>query len=169
MSSFTAAGIATLDAAGCFVDADEAALEILGRPRDAVVGHHATEFMVQPPTAHEREALDAEWQRAGSPDVEGAASLRRADGSVVRVRFLITPRDGGGSTAIIEPLGQTVVTATTIRTVGDVLTQWRAAERRLEVVEPGSDEAATINAEVEALRARYHELVDGRRRGGRAG
>ena len=167
MTSSAGAGVAILDAAGYFVDADEKALEIFGRARDEVVGHHAAEFMVQPPTANEREALDAEWQRAGSPEVEGAASLRRADGSVVRVRFLITPRDEGGSTAIIEPLEQTVVTATTIRTVGDVLTHWRAAERRLEVVDPGSDEANAINAEVEALRARYRELVDERR--GRAG
>jgi PAS domain S-box-containing protein len=163
MSSFAGTGVAILDAGGFFVDADEAALAILGRGHDEVVGHHATEFMVQPPTAHEREALDAEWQLAGSPDVEGAASLRRADGSVVRVRFLITPRAEGGSTAIIEPLEQTVVTATTIRTVGDVLTNWRAAERRLEVLDPGSDEADAINAEVEALRVLYHELVDERR------
>jgi PAS domain S-box-containing protein len=158
------AGTATLDAAGNFLDADEATLEIFGRARADVVGHNATEFMVQAPTPPEREALEAEWQRAGSPDVEGSASIRRPDGSIVRVRFLITPQPGGGSTAVIEPLRQDTTTSTTIRTVGEALAQWRAAERRLYVMDPDTEEAMAIYAEVAALRFRYQELVDERRR-----
>jgi PAS domain S-box-containing protein len=160
------AGTATLDAAGNFLDADDAALEILGRARADVVGHNATEFMVQPPSAPERAALEAEWERAGSPDVEGATSIRRPDGSIVRVRFLITPRQGGGSIALMEPLHQNSSTGTTIRTVGYVLAQWRAAERRLDVLDPSSEEAHVILAEVAVLRTRYHQLVEERRAGG---
>lgn len=41
--------------------------------------------------------------------------------------------------------------------VGDLLREWRAAERRLAEVDPGSDAWARLRAEVDHLRARYQE------------
>ena len=75
-------GIVTVDASGCFVDANPAACLIFGHPHERVVGHHFTEFMVSPETVMKiRDAVNAR----GS--LTGELSVRRPDGSIREVQF----------------------------------------------------------------------------------
>ncbi len=41
-----------------------------------------------------------------------------------------------------------------------VLDEWRALERRLAVIDPGSEEAAILIPESRALRAEYQHLIE---------
>jgi hypothetical protein len=44
--------------------------------------------------------------------------------------------------------------------VGDLLREWRAAERSLAEADPGSDVWTRLKADVEHIRARYQEAFD---------
>lgn len=57
------------------------------------------------------------------------------------------------------PIPDTDPALINIDAVGSVLRQWRAAERDLAGLTPGSQEYARTFTEVELLRERYHELV----------
>ena len=61
-----------------------------------------------------------------------------------------------------EPTALT--TPTTVFTIGDVLSLWRAAERRLETVDADSPEYESTIADVTALRAHYQRLFEARLR-----
>jgi hypothetical protein len=55
-----------------------------------------------------------------------------------------------------EPTGQ----STSSPALGDLLREWRAAERRLADLDPGSDAWAYLQVEIEALRQRYQDAFD---------
>ena len=57
------------------------------------------------------------------------------------------------------PISDTDLAQINIDAVASVLRQWRAAERDLAELTPGSKEYARMFTEVELLRERYHELV----------
>jgi hypothetical protein len=44
--------------------------------------------------------------------------------------------------------------------VGELLREWRSAERLLDGVEPGSDAWSGLRAEIDRLRERYQEAFD---------
>jgi hypothetical protein len=115
-------------------------------------------FSAEPPDSVADEAFRADWEAAGRPDVGGSATLRRLDGSKVRVRFALTMRDDGTILAVLEPIKAPVEAATTLYTAGELLQSWRAAERRLSDVIQGSDEWMTISAEVDRFRILYQDL-----------
>jgi hypothetical protein len=41
-----------------------------------------------------------------------------------------------------------------------IIAAWRAAQRRLESLEPGTPEHASVTAEVEGLRRDYHDALE---------
>ncbi len=51
----------------------------------------------------------------------------------------------------------------TVYGLGDVLTAWRAAERRLEEIAAGSPEWRSVRAEIMTLRDSYDDLFRSRR------
>jgi hypothetical protein len=53
--------------------------------------------------------------------------------------------------------------------LGDLLREWRAAERRLADLDPGSDAWAHLQVEIEGLRQRYQEAFDAMNDTDRAG
>jgi hypothetical protein len=55
---------------------------------------------------------------------------------------------------------------TVLYTAGQVLAEWRAAERRLAEIPEGSEEWRAVSDEVDLFRRRYHALFD--QRGGAA-
>ncbi len=84
--------------------------------------------------------------------------MRRPDGKQVRLKFLIVPRKDGRFVAVLRPSSGTVGLPTSLFTIGQILSVWRAAERRLEAVETGSAEWAAIQTEIEAFREQYQRL-----------
>ncbi|MDQ3937254.1 MAG: hypothetical protein M3253_01080 [Chloroflexota bacterium] len=57
-----------------------------------------------------------------------------------------------------EPMNGTDDAPLTSQSIADVLSAWRAAERRLEELVAGSDEWRRLQAEIDALRGRHDAL-----------
>ena len=97
---------------------------------------------------------------------EGA--LRRTDGELVRIRTAILEEPDGRFRALFYPIERpTTNLSAKLYRIGDVLAEWRAAERELAEVDPASDGGMALAAEVDLLRSQYQELV--RRAADRAG
>jgi len=69
---------------------------------------------------------------------------------------------------MIEPTAGQVERRATVYTVGEVLAQWRAAERKLEELDAGGIEWRTVQADIASLRERYQRLFAAKQRSGRA-
>jgi hypothetical protein len=150
----------TLDIEGRYLDADERALELLGV--DSIETLRAT-----PPEAFAAVPADPEeqtaWRRAyfesASSAVLAEAAFRRLDGELVRVRTAILNEPEGRFRALFYPIERpTQDLSAKIYTVSDVLAEWRGAERRLEALDPTSEEAVTLQADIELLRDQYQAL-----------
>ena len=115
-------------------------------------------FSPDPPDPETDEAFRAEWEAKGRPDIAGQATIQRLDGTKTRVRFAITPQGEDRFVAILEEIRGTVAAPPIVFTGGDVIARWRAAERRLDEVAPGSPEATAIEAEIDHLRGLYQGL-----------
>ena len=152
-----------LDPDGTAVDADQAALELLGVSLDELRRLPRGAFSPETPDPAEEAAFRKAWEAEGRPDIGGEGTIQRLDGSKVRVRFAITTDDTGRFIAVLEPTAGSVDLKPSIFTAGDVLAAWRAAERRLAEVIAGSQEAESIRAEIEGFRMRYQEFFAGRR------
>lgn len=132
----------------------------------AMLGVTLSQLRALPPGAFSPDPADPEadaafrsaWEAGGRPDLSGEGTLRRPDGSLIRVRFVITPAQGDRFLAVLEEAPSPVDAPPVVYTGGEVVSRWRAAERRLEALDPASDEAAAARAEIDDLRARYQEL-----------
>ena len=154
----------TLNADGTTADANDAALALLRVTLDELRALPPGALSVEPPDPAAGEAFREEWQRAGTPDIGGESTLRRPDGTTVRVKFGITPLDEGRFLAIIEEIAGHAEAPPVLYTAGQVLAEWRAAERRLAAIAEGSAEWDAVSAEIDAFRRRYHALFDQRGR-----
>lgn len=158
-------GWVRLSTAGRYLDADEAALAMLGMTlaelRHALPGS----FSAEPPDPAATEALRGEWERTGRGALAGSTTVKRPDGSELALRFLIEPQPNGTMLAVIEAMPEAGKSAhpTVIYTVAGVLSAWRAAERQLEALTPGSPEEVQLRAQIDNLRSEYRRLVDARR------
>ena len=123
-----------LNADGTTADANREALDMLGVTLDELVALPAGAFSPEPPDAEAHAAFREQWERQGTPDIGGEATLRRLDGSSVRVKFGITPIEEGRFVAVLEPVGATIDAPPVLYTAGQVLAEWRAAERRLDAI-----------------------------------
>ena len=157
-----AEGVIELDAAGRYVGANDVALEILGVTLDELLASTPDRFAVEPADPEAQAALESQWERDGRAPVVGTTPLRRADGRVIRVTYGIAPTEDGFE-ARIRPADAAPSDAPTLYTVGDVLRQWRAAERRLAELTPASTDWSDAQAEIEMLRRLYQDLFAGAR------
>jgi PAS domain-containing protein len=150
-------GMIMLDAAGRFVDANNAALELLVVSLDDLRASGPARFAVQPMGDAEQAALRSHWESGGAHPVVGTTGLRRPDGTVIRVAYAIEAT-GNGARARLWEVGGSPNAPTTLFTVGDVLREWRAAERELAELAPGTTEWARTLDEITLLRGQYQEL-----------
>jgi PAS domain-containing protein len=149
------------NADGTIATANPAALEIYGATLAELRAAPPGAFSVQSqsPAAQEAQAaLREAWESQGQPDLVGESTLRRLDGEERRVAFGLTRLGDGRFAAILRPLDKPTGAEPEVFTAGQVLARWRAAERQLEAIEPGSPEAVSITREIERFRAAYHQL-----------
>ncbi len=156
----------TLTAEGRVEAANPDALSLLGVTLDELLALPQGAFSPDPPDPDADAAFREQWEAEGRPDIGGQATLRRLDGSMVRVRFAISPTADRRFVAVLEPIDAPIETATRVYTAGDVLNEWRAAERRLSSLDEGSHEWAAVVSEIEDFRATYQQIF---RRGAEQG
>jgi len=151
---------------GRYLDANAEALDMLGVTLEQLLAATPSMFSAEPVDVDAGAALRREWERAGGPDLTGETTIRRPDGQLRHVRFVITRRDAGFA-AILEPASTAAPTQPAephiLFTTGDVLAEWRAAERRLEAVPADSPEWQATQAQIASLRDRYQRLFAARR------
>lgn len=158
-----ASGMIRLAADGRALDIDENALAILRVTRQQFLDAPPGAFSAQKLPEAEETALREQWERAGRPELIGASTVRRGDGTEARVSFLIEAQPDGTFVAVVTPLDEPVSQASQLFTAADVLREWRSAERTLTEVPAGSHEHDELTGRVAELRATYHRLVDSQR------
>jgi hypothetical protein len=146
-----------LDEGGRYIGANQAALDLLGVSLQELLDSPPDRFAIRATDHAEQAAFRAEWESEGSRPLIGTAGLKRADGTEIRVSYAIeaTPR---GFTARLREVEGSPLAPPSVFTVGAVLREWRAAERSLAELHPGSEEWARTMSEIDLLRSRYHEL-----------
>jgi PAS domain-containing protein len=153
-----AEAVIALDSGGRYVDANEAALALLGVSLAELRSSAPDRFSIRPTTEPEQAALRDQWQRRGAHQpLVGTAGMRRADGSTIRVGYEIEASDAG-FLARLWPVEGAPEAPASVYTVGDVLREWRAAERELAELTPGTPEWTRASSEFELLRGRYQEF-----------
>ena len=143
---------------GRYSEANAAALELLGVTLDELRASDAGRFAAEPADAEADAAFRVAWEASGKPDVGGATTIRRADGTSARVKFAIRQMDDGSYTVLLTPVPDAPREPTSVYTVGDVLAAWRASERQLEALSEDAPERSGIMADIEDFRERYQLL-----------
>ncbi len=156
-----------INADGTYADASPSALTLLGVELPEFLGMAPGSFSPEPPDLEADRAFREAWEQAGSPDLGDEATIRRGDGTTARVRFMVMPQEDGRYLAMIKPTAGHVERPATIYTVGEVLAQWRAAERKLVEVEAGAAEWQAVQADITSLREGYQGLFAAKQRSGR--
>lgn len=152
------AGVAVInmDLTGRYVRANRRALALLGVTLAELRESPPDRFAIRP-SESEQAAFRTEWESDGARPLVGTAGLRRADGSMIRVSYAIEASRSGFRARLWEVEGSPEA-PTSLFTVGSVLRQWRAAERELAELLPGSAEWTRTLGEIDMLREQYHEL-----------
>lgn len=150
-----------LDRDGRYLDADEAALELLGVASvEEFRSMSPAVFAAVPPDPEEQEAWRRAYFSSRAEGVLAESAVRRTDGELVRIRTAILEEPDGRFRALFYPVERpTKNTSAKLYRIGDVLAEWRAAERELAEVDPASDDGIALAAEVALLRSQYQELV----------
>ena len=156
------AAMVILDVQGRYVDADEAALELLGVASvDELRATPPERFAAVPPDAQEQEAWQRAYSESSAQGVLAEAAFRRLDGELVRVRTAIVPEPDGTYRALFYPVERpTANLVPRLFRIADILAEWRSAERRLVEVDAQSEEGAQLASEVELLREQYQQLFN---------
>jgi hypothetical protein len=102
--------------------------------------------------------FEAAWRESGRAEIFGSGSVRLLDGRLIRLRYLITPQADGTFAIVIERADEAVSDPPRMYTTGAVLSAWRAAERSLENVVPGTAEWNAAQAEIDYFRAEYRRV-----------
>jgi PAS domain S-box-containing protein len=147
-----------LNADGTTADASPAALELLGLTLEQLRALPPGALSAEPRDEQDREAFLNQWQLQGQPDIGGEATMRRLDGTSIRVKFGLTPIEDGRFLALIEPVAGPTEQPTVVYTAGQVLAEWRAAERRMIEIPPDTPEWRSAQSEIDTFRQRYQEL-----------
>ena len=151
------AAVITIDAAGRYLDASPAALDLLGVSLAELRSSERDRFVVRAVDQAERAAARARWEDGGSQPMAGTAGLRRADGTEIRVSYTLERMEHGFRSRFWQVDGAPD-SPTTALSVGDVLREWRAAERAVAELVPGSPEQKQALSEIDLLRRQYQEL-----------
>jgi PAS domain-containing protein len=147
-----------LNADGTIANANVPALELYGATLAELRAAPPGAFSSNPQPPEAQAALREAWESEGQPDVVGETTLVRVDGTPRRVAFGITRLGDGRFAAILRPLDAPPNNEVKVFTAGQVLAKWRAAERELQAIEPGSAEAESIQREIDSFRAAYQQL-----------
>ena len=153
----TTEAVIAIDATGRYVDANTAALDLLGVSLAELRESAPDRFSVRPAVHVEQAALRSRWESGGTQPLVGTTGLRRADGTTVRVAYAIEAADAGYRARLWQVEGSPHAPPS-VFTVGDVLREWRAAERELSALVPGTTGWARTVSEIELLRGKYQEL-----------
>lgn len=150
-----------LDRDGRYLDADEKALELLGVPSVDVLRNMSPDaFAAVPPDPLEQEAWRKAYFASSAEGVLAEIAFRRLDGELVRVRTAILEEADGRFRALFYPIERpTTNLSAKVYRIGDVLSEWRAAERRLADVDPESEEGRSWQGDLDLLRSQYQLLV----------
>jgi len=143
---------------GTAAEASPEALAILGVTLDQLRELPGGAFAATAPDPGADAAFREQWERQGSPDIGGEATIQRLDGERIRIKFAISRLEDGRYQAILFPTSGLTEDPPTLYTAGDVLAEWRAAERKLTTLRPGSPELAMVQADIDRFRIRYQEL-----------
>ena len=147
-----------MDSQGSIQDANEAALALLGLSVDDLRALPAGALSAEPADPEEQAALRAQWAAAGSHALAGLTTIKRGDGSRVRVAFAIALQSDGSFIATLNEAPGSLAAKSRIYTVGDVLARWRAADRQLQRLPTDSADYDEVREEVEDLRAQYQRI-----------
>jgi PAS domain S-box-containing protein len=142
---------------GRYSDANAAALELLGVTLDELRTSDPGRFAAEPAEPEADAAFREAWEASGRPDIGGATTIRRADGTQARVKFAIRQMEDGSYTVLLTPVPD-APEPTTVYTAGSVLAAWRASERQLEELPADAPERMGIMADIEEFRERYQLL-----------
>jgi PAS domain-containing protein len=164
MAKRPAEAVVSLDASGRYVGANKPALELLGVTLAELRASSPDRFAIQPTNQSEQAAFRAEWESGGSRPLVGTAGLKRADGTTTRVSYAIETASSGFRARLWQVAGSPEAPPS-VYTVGSVLREWRAAERNLIELVPGSPEWNRTTGEIESLRETYQELFKSARPG----
>ena len=151
-----------LDAEGRYLDADDAALELLGVPTvEEFRAMSPAQFAVAPPDPEGEEAWRRAYFDSRAEGVFAEGAFRRTDGELVRIRTAIIDQRDGTYRALfyVTERPTTNLTARVYR-IADVLAEWRSAERELAELDPESNEAREVQALIDLLREQHHTLFD---------
>jgi PAS domain-containing protein len=157
MAKVAAEAVIRIDAAGRYTGANQPALELLGVTLAELRASPPERFAIQPGNQAEQAVLRAEWESSGSRPLVGTTGLKRADGTTIRVTYAIETAPSGFRARLWQIEGSPEAPPS-VFSVGSVLREWRAAERDLAELVPGSTEWAHRLSEIELLRDRYQEL-----------
>jgi PAS domain-containing protein len=149
--------VLSLDTTGRYVDANNSALQLLGVTLAELRASSPDRFAIRPSNVAEQAALRAEWESAGSRPLVGTTGMKRADGTPIRVSYAIETLDSGFRARLWQIEGAPEAPPS-VFSVGSVLREWRAAERTLAELTPGTPEWRRTAADIELLRDKYHEL-----------
>lgn len=147
---------------GHFEDASPAALDLLGIALDELKGLSPRALMAMGNA--ESEALSATWKQSVPKVAAGEATVQAPDGRARRLRFLLTSVDAGRYKVLLERTDAPPTPGLVVFTLPEVLAAWRASERRLADVVPGSAEWESLRAEIDAFRRQYQSLFEAKRR-----
>jgi hypothetical protein len=149
-----------LDTDGRYLDADENALELLGvKSVDELRVMSPEAFAAVPSDPEEQEALRRAYYASRADGLLAEVAFRRTDDELVRVRTAILEQDDGRFVALVYPVERPTTNLTPrVYRIADVLAEWRSAERRLADLDPDSEEAHEVAADVERLRDQHHTL-----------
>jgi len=147
-----------IDAQGTIVDANEAALALLGLGLDDLRSLPPGALSAEPADPEEQAALRAQWAAAGSQALAGLTTIKRGAGERVRIAFAIAPQSDGSFIATLNEAPESPTAKSRIYTVGDVLARWRAADRQLQRLATDSPDYQDVREEVEDLRAQYQRI-----------
>ena len=155
--SETTEAVIRIDAAGRYLDANQAALDLLGVTLAELRESPGDRFSIRPANIAEQAEFRAQWESSGARPLVGTAGLKRGDGATIRVSYAIEADEGGFVARLWEVPGSPDAPPS-VFSVGEVLRSWRAAERELAELKRGSPEWARTLSEIELLRDRYREL-----------
>lgn len=148
------------DATGTFLEADEAALELLGVASvEELRSTSLTRFAPHPHDPDEEAALRAAYFATAAGGVLAEVTFRRLDGELVRVRAAVIDEGDGRFRTLFYPIEHpTDALAPRLYRIAEVIAEWRSAERRLVEVDPASEEAERIRADIRLLREQHQVM-----------
>ena len=157
MAKRPAEAVISLDASGRYLGANEPALELLGVTLAELRASSPDRFAIRPRNDFEQAAFREEWESGGSRPLVGTAGLKRADGTMIRVSYAIETARSGFRARLWRVEGSPEAPPS-VYSVGSVLREWRAAERNLGELLPGTPEWRRTLNEIDLLRETYQEL-----------